>query len=135
NALACAAHPYRKPDETWGAWDGAQRSAGVDRNTVAKSDLGHRYFGDWHRTTFGVDVGSRTISAAAAQFALVGPKPGSPAPFTVHDPDVAIITEEDHLIVGDAERIEAAMRGLHEDVLIRAAGGDLANLRPTTIAR
>ncbi|MEO0362547.1 MAG: hypothetical protein AAF322_15615, partial [Pseudomonadota bacterium] len=47
NALACAAHPYRKPDETWGAWDGAQRSAGVDRNTVAKSDLGHRYFGDW----------------------------------------------------------------------------------------
>ncbi|MEJ6401687.1 hypothetical protein [Yoonia sp. 2307UL14-13] len=73
--LECMTTPYRKPDESWGAWNGAKRGNSLDGNLLFGQDKGFDAYDHWFTETLGISATTNLIEAAQAGAVLVGDVP------------------------------------------------------------
>lgn len=125
----CMAWPYQKPDETWGAWAGAQSGNAMDGNLLFSQDEGFDAYDHWFNKTLGRSSREGLITAWQAPAVLVGNLPSEllDAPQGTRP---LYVTAHDHIITGDEAAREAATVALYSDVVAQAAGGDYRDTIP-----
>ncbi len=121
--LECMARPFRKPDESWGAWAGAKRGNTLDGNLLFMRDNGHDAYDHWFTQTMGFGSAENLLSANEAGAVLVGNL--SSELFSAPDaPGTFYVERHDHILTGPAAAREAETIRLYSELVAQAAGGD-----------
>lgn len=84
----------------------------------------------WFRTTLGVSADFNLISPRRAAHILAGPMPTTPIPHRPMAETTIHMMQDDYILAGTLETREAEVLTMKADLLLLAAGGDLANLDP-----
>ena len=121
--LECMARPFRKPDETWGAWEGAKGGNSMDGNLLFGQDNGFDAYDYWFTQTLGRSSTENLISANQAGVILVGDVPTTPITAPTQ-PSTLYISRHDRVLVGTAAEREAQTVSIYTDIVRVAAGGD-----------
>ncbi len=128
----CNTTPFRKPDESWAAWDGAKGGNTLDGNLLFGQDKGFDRFDTWFKETLGVSADTNLITARAASAVLVGNIPATPfdAPSKVTNIHVPA---HDIILTGTPEAREAEIVKIYTDIVAAASGGDYRAILPETM--
>ncbi|MEO1639161.1 MAG: hypothetical protein AAFU41_07940 [Pseudomonadota bacterium] len=125
----CMAQPYRDPDESWAAWEGAKAGNTLDGNLLFGQSNGFKAYDYWFTQTMGFSSKENAIDANRAGVVLVGDAPTEPLTIPA-GPHPLHIRQYDHIITGTEEVREAEIVALYTDILTKAAGGDIAGTIP-----
>lgn len=120
----CMIVPYRAVSEDWHAFKKSTEARRYINQTAIFTE-GHAAFADWYTKTLGVDPNQNLIAGEWAHHVLVGPHPAAPLGYRDTTGQTINLVRSDNVYESDADLIQA-----HRDLLIRAAGGDVANLDP-----
>ena len=128
----CMAYPFRKPDETWGAWAGAESGRTLDGNLLFSQDKGFDAYDHWFTKTLGRSSEEGQIGAWEAHAVLIGNLPSEllNAPKGTHP---LYVTAHDHILTGNAEARETATVALYTDIVTQASGGDYRDTIPPAL--
>lgn len=129
-ARDCMIRPWRKPRENWIAARKATKGNALFENQMESYAKGHHAYDLWFQGQFGVSADSVTIGALSAANVLVGTPPASPLPYQPLSTRTLHLGQSDHVFTGDEETLTTAITTLHQSMLLAAAGGDYANLKP-----
>ena len=130
--IACMARPFRKPDETWAAWAGAEAGNTIDGNLLFGQDKGFDAFEYWFLQTLGVSSQTNMISAYHASAVLIGDPPASPLVLSA-DPSPVRIVAHDHVLTGAPALREAQLVKMYENAVSAAAGVDWNDVLPAPV--
>ncbi|MEM8870738.1 MAG: hypothetical protein AAGE38_10085 [Pseudomonadota bacterium] len=126
----CMIRPWRKPRPEWQAWQKAERGNQLMTNQIESYAKGYAAYDAWFTRVFGTSAAAGTLSAQGASHVLVGPIPDTKLSYRPISGAEAQIVRTDHVILGDADTRRAEAQAQHLELLTRAAGGDIAMLRP-----
>lgn len=124
----CQIAPVRLPKAAWAvvqaAEDGEPRAAETVRAMAAR----HRAFAAWFAATTGADAEAGLTEADGAGHVLVGAVPRARLGYRRITGRIAHVAGAEQLVIGD-DRVPEA----HRRMLLAAAGGDLARVRPPPV--
>ena len=131
--IECMTRPFRKPDESWGAWAGAKGGNSMDGNLLFGQDKGFDSYEFWFKDALGLSPTQDLIHAERAGTILVGEIPAEPitmptAPTTVHMPT------HNRIVTGTEAERESEIVGVYTDLIRAAAGGDHSEVMPAAIS-
>ena len=123
----CMLAPWRKAQADWplmGKQDD-QHSAHIYRDQLRRLQQGYAAYAEWYGGEVGVTPDTNLVTANRAATVLVGPLPDAPVTQEALAGRQLYLADNDYVAFGTAE-----LDALHVDLLVAAAGGDLATLKP-----
>ena len=126
----CMIRPWRSPQPHWDAVLKSQGDNMLMINQVYSYDMGHKAFNAWYTQTLGVDADTNLTAAEGAAQVLAGPLPATLVPFQDMTGRDIHMTRTDFVITGSQAARSAAIETMQMDLVIAAAGGDIALLTP-----
>jgi len=124
----CMISPWRFPEDHWPAHEKAASGNRLFENQLHSFTTGYRAYNAWYQGALGLDAGTNVVAASKAAHVLVGPKPSALIQYSSMDGKDIHLTQSDYTTVG-----QETLNALRRELLVNAAGGDLANLMPAYI--
>jgi hypothetical protein len=130
NIRRCMIAPWRPITDDWpllGKQDDVH-SASTYQGQLRGNREGYAAYAAWYRSQLGVMPDTNVVTALIAASALVGPMPQTPLPRNPVLRQQVHMAQTDYVAYSTAE-----LDALHVDLLVAAAGGDLANIRSSVM--
>jgi hypothetical protein len=126
----CPVYPWRSPQTNWIAFQKAQNDNQLHVNMISTFREGYTHYSRWYEESFGVPTQSNLVAAEGLDHVIVGPIPTERLAYRSLNNREVLITQTDYILKGTPETLAQRNFELHRDLLIDAAGGELALLAP-----